>query len=888
MSRRRLYRVWLVLLSGSFAMLPRSVAATNILWDGTGSSWNSVSSWSLFSNATTPNPAAKPGAADTAIFNIEIVNTPQTVNLNAAQAAQGLFFSSTGSVTIQTGTGTNTLTLGSGGITVNPGAGIDTITSALALSAPQTWTNDSSSLLKLSGAMKHAGHALTIDGSGNTAINGSYALAGTLPITKNGAGTLSINATSDGTASANVLLHAGKIVVENPATFNGIVEGSLVFAAGSTGTFALFGSDVRVLDFSTNAVVGTPFVQNDSAVPATLIVGKFNSPQTFAGVLRDGIGGSLGITVQGPMTLSGANLHTGVTEVSGLNVLKLEHANALGNTSGGTVISAGTLDLRGLSIVGEPLSVSNGAELTNSSVTPAAWTGDVNLSGGSGDEFTVQGIGDITFSGSFSGSFTKTLVKIGPNTLDITGATNNSTSLRVSDGVARLAKTSSSVVRAADSITVDGGTVQLAGTGGDQIFSRVDVESGTFDVNGRNETMSTLTLSGSGIGGAGALVNTASGDSVLTMPDPFSLGAIRIESFARIGVTQTGASLTLDANFSQSGGDFQKVGPGTLILNGDNADYFGQVFLSAGTIAVGSNTALGIGTLTFDGGALRAEGAPRTIARPMTASSTGVVTGAVDLTLAGIISGTAGLTKNDTGRLTLTAANSYASLTTINGGTLAVDGSIPGSVEVNTGATLAGTGTIGGSVTLNAGGTVAPGASPESLSVGSLAMMAASTIRMEIGGTTPVSGYDQLLATGSLAFDGTLEVSLINSFAPNVGDTFNIFDGTISGTFDVLNLPSLMAGKSWNTSQLYTIGVLSVAAGQPGNFDFDGDVDGRDFLIWQRGGSPIQLSAGDLGDWQANYGVGALVATNVAVPEPTSVALAAMLALMATIRRDNR
>jgi hypothetical protein len=59
-----------------------------------------------------------------------------------------------------------------------------------------------------------------------------------------------------------------------------------------------------------------------------------------------------------------------------------------------------------------------------------------------------------------------------------------------------------------------------------------------------------------------------------------------------------------------------------------------------------------------------------------------------------------------------------------------------------------------------------------------------------------------------------------------------------------------------------------------GDFDLDGDVDGRDFLIWQRGGSPIQLSAGDLGDWQANYGFepGMLTSTSTAVPEPSGLA----------------
>jgi hypothetical protein len=55
-----------------------------------------------------------------------------------------------------------------------------------------------------------------------------------------------------------------------------------------------------------------------------------------------------------------------------------------------------------------------------------------------------------------------------------------------------------------------------------------------------------------------------------------------------------------------------------------------------------------------------------------------------------------------------------------------------------------------------------------------------------------------------------------------------------------------------------------------GDFDFDGDVDGRDFLVWQRGGSPNPLSAEDLADWQGSYDAGSL-ASSRAVPEPTSL-----------------
>jgi hypothetical protein len=35
----------------------------------------------------------------------------------------------------------------------------------------------------------------------------------------------------------------------------------------------------------------------------------------------------------------------------------------------------------------------------------------------------------------------------------------------------------------------------------------------------------------------------------------------------------------------------------------------------------------------------------------------------------------------------------------------------------------------------------------------------------------------------------------------------------------------------------------------------DGDVDGRDFLVWQRGHSPsASVDSSDLAVWQANYG----------------------------------
>jgi len=70
------------------------------------------------------------------------------------------------------------------------------------------------------------------------------------------------------------------------------------------------------------------------------------------------------------------------------------------------------------------------------------------------------------------------------------------------------------------------------------------------------------------------------------------------------------------------------------------------------------------------------------------------------------------------------------------------------------------------------------------------------------------------------------------------------------------------------------------------DFDEDGDVDGFDFLTWQRGGSPTPLSSGDLSDWQTNYGtVAPLSAASAVVPEPHTLLLASLASMGLTLRR---
>jgi hypothetical protein len=87
----------------------------------------------------------------------------------------------------------------------------------------------------------------------------------------------------------------------------------------------------------------------------------------------------------------------------------------------------------------------------------------------------------------------------------------------------------------------------------------------------------------------------------------------------------------------------------------------------------------------------------------------------------------------------------------------------------------------------------------------------------------------------------------------------------------------------------YSLELTFSSVGIDGDFDHDGDVDGRDFLVWQRGGSPDPYSAEDLALWQGEYGQleGALAGVT-AVPEPGALGLVAMATCLGMRRQRLR
>jgi T5SS/PEP-CTERM-associated repeat protein len=211
---------------------------------------------------------------------------------------------------------------------------------------------------------------------------------------------------------------------------------------------------------------------------------------------------------------------------------------------------------------------------------------------------------------------------------------------------------------------------------------------------------------------------------------------------------------------------------------------------------------------------------------------------------------------------------------------------------------------------VNAGGTLSPGNSVGTTTVDYSYLQYAGKLQIEIASA---ASYDKLVVGGTdLAFGGTLEVSLLNAYSPIAGDFFNIIDWTVaitSGTFAALNLPALSGGLAWNTSQLYTTGVLSVtSAAVPGDYNNNGAVDAADYLLWRKGGPlanevdvPGTVNGADYTAWRARFGnsgsgagladagFGTADIQGTVVPEPATFALLAM-ALTATflsLRRRN-
>jgi fibronectin-binding autotransporter adhesin len=601
-----------LIAAGTALALSNVGRSADIYWDGITGGWDVVTNWSTASGATTPDPAAVPGASDTAIFNITTANGDETISLNAAQAALGLVFNNTGTTLLQGGGTNRVLTLGTGGIVVNAGAGAATIGSATAgqnvaitLGGAQTWSNNSTSLLTIANGVTNGANLLTVTGSGNSSVLGVIG-AGAGGITKTGAGTLTLSGVNTytgantvsagvlrattsaqalGTGAATVVLAGGSLELANDAALNfarnttvsansTVSSDRLTAGAGVTHTLGTLSIGAQTLTvtkganvnsgtagvtFGATTLTGASTLAVDTGALLTLgavanganlltVSGAGNT--TITGVLGNGAGG-VANTGAGLLTLSGANTFTGGTTISA-GTVRGTVAGAFGanTTAAAIALSGGTLDL--FNDTGTTFTNSNTTVTANSTVSPNRAT-----SAGTATTHTLGtlSIGAQTLTVARGANITGTAV--GGVTFGATTLTGNATFAPAASSTLTLG-----AVGGAFGLTQNGpGTTVLSAAG--TYSGGTTISSGILQVN--NATAA----------GAASSIELANGGS----------GRLRINGGVTIGYNinvGTGQAGATGEGLIQQVGTGQATVNGTITLSGLSAA--GGVFVGGSAV----------------------------------------------------------------------------------------------------------------------------------------------------------------------------------------------------------------------------------------------------------------------------------------------------------------
>jgi hypothetical protein len=472
------------------------------------------------------------------------------------------------------------------------------------------------------------------------------------------------------------------------------------------------------------------------------------------------------------------------------------------------------------------------------------------------------------------------------------------------------------------SLAVSGGTLTLSNSGANWNSGQIDLAAGQqLQLTGGSLTNTgAINLSGGTIGGT-ATVNNITGviSGHGTIAGPLTnAGSLAIEG----GILNVNSSFNNSGEIYLAGGVASLSGSGTItnvgLLRGDgvtnksvNNNTLGEIRAETGkrvklTGANGNN----LGLIDLQGGTAE-------FSQPLINASAGQIIGRGTLKVGGT-----GLLNNGNFALSSGITDVFGDVNNATGSatkgvTISGNANVTfwddvtngaGSLfKVSSGSSATFFGNYGGAGISGTGNAyfesdITPGFSPATVEFGgNVAMGSTANLKMELGGTVPGSQYDQVHVTGALSLGGILKVDLIDLgaglFAPHSGDSFDILDwGSVSGIFSAIQLPTLGGGLAWNTSQLYTTGVLSVASpGLLGDYNNNGVVDGADYVAWRKNDNtaftlPNDSTTGtdqtDYAVWRAHFGQtagsGASANVNATVPEPSALLLTVFVFVVAS------
>jgi hypothetical protein len=208
-----------------------------------------------------------------------------------------------------------------------------------------------------------------------------------------------------------------------------------------------------------------------------------------------------------------------------------------------------------------------------------------------------------------------------------------------------------------------------------------------------------------------------------------------------------------------------------------------------------------------------------------------------------------------------------------------------------------GVGRVNGNLLNLAGGSIAPGAAVgqigELVIGGDYIQSSLGKLSIELAGDT-AGTFDSLDVGGAAVLDGVLEISLLGGYSPNPGDRYAVLNAGAS-----INAASLiLTGQAWGFVPLVENGGNTLVI-QFFDSDFNGDnvVKAADLGSWRAGFSSSgvthaqgdadgdqDVDGGDFLIWQRQLGSGRGVGMASVVPEPTLNLLVAGI-LLGLLRR---
>jgi hypothetical protein len=813
--------------------------ASASVWNVLSGSWNTAGDWTptgvpngkniCLTNGTAVAPAATALNITESAANLQLganntlnVNDRNTLILNA-----GASVNNAGAISLNgMGNATNIYLLGGTANFTTTLSGGGTIRLANSSSdSTQIYADPGITLENVDNTIQGVGHvggnfgSLTFrndsGGTLNANVNGgTLVLDATAAInagqfTATGGGTLRIATTVNNTGGTISTDAASQTVLSNATIQGGTLSGNVQATAGSTLDGATHGQLTNAGTLTNNngnllTVGGTIFNSGRISVNAagsatSLYVGN----GTVTTVLSGGGTLTLGDTAHGGNAMiygdGGATLENQNNKIQGEGQIGANHFFMLNNDAGGTVNA---------NVAGRSL-ILHGGYLTNAGVLEATNQGRLEIA------TDVNNRGGTITSNPGSLVLLDNLAVIEGGTLKGDIQTNQTFAgvLEILDGV------TNGPITSLANITIKNAS-QLETVGAFNNVGNLILNGGALTL-GTGALTNNYQIEGFGVlSGPGTLTNNS---VVMALGGTLDLTGATIANFS--GGKLTGGAwwsgevapgaipgpLKLPGNIITNAADIELIGSGAQILNAANANALAGLNTNAGNLGAVLGASLAIdGSLTNDNaaglslyGLYVADGGSAAVGGDLINSNHALVqVSAGSLTVAGDFTNSASTVQVESGGLvsvtgaftqtggftdihgngTITA-DSYA----LDGGTLLVDGVLdPAGVIVASGSELTGSGVIDADVS-NAG-YVSPGdgSGGGALTVdGDYTQSALGFFEEEIGS---MDDFGSLLDSGTTSLDGTLDITLLNGYVPDIGATFFFLNASaVNGAFAHVN-----------------------------------------------------------------------------------------------------